>query len=118
MVVNKHFIKGNRASVAIIQNLTSACFHVLKFVLELVALALFIYPIVTLILPQIGNISWWKFILLDVYAVFLFTLSRVFKMAGVETSKMENRNDLYAIFAALSSFISMIVAIIAVVKGG
>lgn len=118
MFVNKHFIKGDRASVAIIQNLTSACFHVLKFVLELVALALFIYPIVTLILPQIGNISWWKFILLDVYAVFLFTLSRVFKMAGVETSKMENRNDLYAIFAALSSFISMIVAIIAVVKGG
>ena len=39
-------------------------------------------------------------------------------MAGVETSKMENRNDLYTIFAALSSFISMIVAIIAVVKGG
>ena len=118
MFVNKHFIKGDRASVAIIQNLTSACFHVLKFVLELVALALFIYPIVTLILPRIGNISWWKFILLDVYALFLFTLSRVFKMAGVETSKMENRNDLYTIFAALSSFISMIVAIIAVVKGG
>ena len=98
--------------------MTSACFHVLKFVLELVALALFIYPIVTLILPRIGNISWWKLILLDVYALFLFTLSRVFKMAGVETSKMENRNDLYTIFAALSSFISMIVAIIAVVKGG
>ena len=117
LFVHKKYIEGDQASVVIIQNLTAGCFYLFKIILDLVAVLLLAYSIAALVIPQMSDLPWWLSVLFIVYALLLFVVSRAFRMAGVEMSKMEDRSDLYAIFSAMVSFISMVVAIIAVVKG-
>lgn len=118
LFLRKKTIKGDRASVAIIQSWTALCFHVLRFVFLLAALASFLYPFASLAFSQMEPLTWWEFIGIIIIAGLLFFQSRIFRIAAIEAENMESRSDLFAIFAAITSFVSMAIAIIAVAKGG
>ena len=48
-----------------------------------------------------------------VYALFAWIIARLFRLAALEVDNMEDRNYLLAIFSSVTSFIAMILALIA-----
>lgn len=112
----KKYVKGDKATFALLKVLASSIFSLAKVLTLLFSLLAIIYiPLQFVldflpILPLESSITW------GVLAVPLFLLSRIFRMAEIEVEKMEDRNMLFSIFASIISIISVIVAMISIVK--
>ncbi len=80
------------------------------------AIVFCIYPLLQLF-GLSTPIPWFQNVLYIMYGIIAFIFSRLFRMAGIEVEKIEDRNYLIGIFASVTSLISIVIAIIAVVKG-
>ena len=113
MFVSKKYIKGDRASTAIIQGLLQLWFQALYWICFFFA---FYIPL-SFALPNIGNLNWFQILSYVVPSIAIFVASRLFRIASIEAEKMEDRNNLYGLFASIASIISIVIAVIAIVKG-
>lgn len=78
---------------------------------------LIIYIICSAALPNIENLNGVQVLFYILMALSMFMISRLFKIARIESEKMEDKNNLYGLFASITSIISIVIAIIAIVKG-
>lgn len=117
MFVPKKYIKGDRASTAIIQSLLQLCFQALYWICSFFAFILLVYIPLSFALPNIGNLNWFQILSYVVPSIAIFVASRLFRIASIEAEKMEDRNNLYGLFASIASIISIVIAVIAIVKG-
>lgn len=117
MFVAKKYIKGDRASTALIQLLLKSCFQVLRWICSFFAFILLVYISLSFAQPNIGNLNWFQILSYVVPSIAIFAASRLFRIASIEAEKMEDRNNLYGLFASIASIISIVIAVIAIVKG-
>ena len=117
MFVAKKYIKGDRASTAIIQGLLQLCFQALYWICSFFAFILLVYIPLSFALPNIGYLNWFQILSYVVPSIAIFVASRLFRIASIEAEKMEDRNNLYGLFASIASIISIVIAVIAIVKG-
>ena len=117
MFVAKKYIKGDRASTALIQLLLKSCFQVLRWTSSFFAFILLVYISLSFAQPNIGNLNWFQILSYVVPSIAIFAASRLFRIASIEAEKMEDRNNLYGLFASIASIISIVIAVIAIVKG-
>lgn len=117
LFVSKKYIKGDRASTAIIQGLLQLCFQALYWICSFFAFMLLVCIPLSFALPNIEKMNEVQIVFYIIMAFFMFVSSRLFRIASIEAEKMEDRNNLYGLFASIASIISIVIAIIAIVKG-
>ena len=117
MFVAKKYIKGDRASTAIIQGLLQLCFQALYWICSFFAFMLLVCIPLSFALPNIEKINEVQIVFFLLMTICMFVSSRLFRIASIEAEKMEDRNNLYGLFASIASIISIVIAVIAIVKG-
>ena len=117
MFVPKKYIKGDRASTAIIQGLLQLCFQALYWLCSFFAFILLFYIPLSFALPNIATLNEVQIVFFLLMTICMFVSSRLFRIASIEAEKMEDRNNLYGLFASIASIISIVIAVIAIVKG-
>ncbi len=112
----KKYIEGDRAFSTLLIMIIQSAFALVKWILMFLAIVFCIYPLLQLF-GLSTPIPWFQNVLYIMYGIIAFIFSRLFRMAGIEVEKIEDRNYLIGIFASVTSLISIVIAIIAVVKG-
>ena len=106
----KH-IEGSYFTSSLFKMFLSGCFSLAKWILVFIAIAL----IVGIFYVPNGNLIAWQTAVPCSLLALLF--SRVFRLASIEMDKIEDRNYIFGAFACVVAFITMIVTVIALVKG-
>lgn len=111
-------VKGDRASFALMKLFLCLFFGVAECILTLASLLLVIYGFALFFLPNAAPLLGLSNAALISIGISVFLISRLFRIAGIEVSKIEDRNYLFGLFASVTSIASIVIAIIAIVKGG
>lgn len=111
-------VKGDRASFALMKLFLCMFFGVAECILALASLLLAIYGVALFFLPNAVPLLGLSNAAFICIGVSLFLISRMFRIAGIEVGKIEDRNYLFGLFASVTSVASIVIAIIALVKGG
>ena len=111
-------VKGDRASFALMKLFLCLFFGVAECILTLASLLLVIYGFVLFFLPNAAPLLGLSNAALISIGMSVFLISRLFRIAGIEVSKIEDRNYLFGLFASVTSIASIVIAIIAIVEGG
>ena len=117
MFVSKKYIKGDRASTALIQLLLKYCFQVLRGICSILMLLLIATIALSFTSSSIPRLNWSQIVFCVLMSILMLMISRLFRIASIEAEKMEDRNNLYGLFASIASIISIVIAVIAIVKG-
>lgn len=111
------YIKGDRASTALIQFLLKSCFQVLRCICSILMLLLIVTIPLSFTSSLIPRLNWSQIVFCVLMSILMLMISRLFRIASIEAEKMEDRNNLYGLFASIASIISIVIAVIAIVKG-
>lgn len=68
------------------------------------------------VVSNITHLKWYINVICGVWGMALLLVSRVFRIAAIEVDEIRDNNYLFGLFAAMSSIISIIVAIVALAK--
>ncbi len=68
------------------------------------------------VVSNITHLEWYINVICGVWGMDLLLVSRVFRIAAIEVDEIRDNNYLFGLFAAMTSIISIIVAIIALAK--
>ena len=117
MFVAKKYIKGDRASTALIQLLLKSCFQVLRWICSFIMFLFIVAIPLSFTSSLIPRLNWFQIVFFLLMTICMFVSSRLFRIASIEAEKMEDRNNLYGLFASIASIISIVIAVIAIVKG-
>ena len=111
----KKYIEGDRASVAFLQEIMTFFFGILQ-ALALVLCICFIFAIFSPGSFHIASLEIYAIIALALFAFVSFLLSCIFRIIRLEIDKVKDRNYLLGLFASITSLVSIIIAVIAIVK--
>lgn len=116
--VRKQYIKGDRVSFNLMKMLLCKSFDLVKICMNILTAMFILYIPAQYIIPMFKIYPWHQSVLMGMYGLLTFMLSRLFRMASFEIEKIEDRNYLFGLFASVASIVSIVIAIIAIVKGG
>lgn len=91
-------------------------YKIIEIILYVIALCLFLCLPLHNVISQHTNTDIGLSIALFVFSFPTFLLARIFRMAAIELDDITDSNYIFGLFAALTSMVSMVVAIIALVK--
>ena len=114
----KKKIKGSNMTIALLSIFLESFFDILKFVFLLATICFLGFIPLQIFIESLPKASVGQNIFFGTLGITSFILSRMFRIASVEIAKIEDRNLLFAIFASITSFISIIVAVLAIVFRG
>lgn len=117
MFLRRKDVEGDRAAVTLLKLFIGFFFGFLQFCSIVITVVLLAYIPIRYIIEGVAPFPWLLYIRCFPFAFLAFIFSRLFRMAGIEMDKLDDRNYLFGLFAAITSFVSMIIAVIAVVKG-
>lgn len=113
----KKHIEGDRASSILLKFVVEVFFWIMKWCSLLFAIFLIgCFPI-QYFMGNMGQFPWQLYSYCVPFALLAFIFSRLFRMAGIEIDKLDDRNYLFGLFASITSLVSIIIAVIAIVKG-
>lgn len=112
----KHLIQGDSATFGLLRIFIEMFFWLAKVLMMLFTIAVAVYIPLQFISDGIQVLPVVQNVLLGIYALISFLLSRMFRMASIEVNKIEDKNLLFGIFASITSIVSIVVAVIAIVK--
>ena len=115
LFIRKKRISGDRASVAFLQEIMTFFFGILQ-ALALVLCICFIFAIFSPGSFHIASLEIYAIIALALFAFVSFLLSCIFRIIRLEIDKVKDRNYLLGLFASITSLVSIIIAVIAIVK--
>ena len=94
----------------------SALYKLIEYSIVLIASLLIWSIIKQLVIPNVVRMKWYDLVLNGIWGVALLIFSRVFRIASIEVDEIRDNNYLFGLFAALTSIVSIIVAIVALLK--
>lgn len=110
----KEYAKTDSMTFSLLQMATSGILSIIKLFFYVIGI-LFILFLATAIKDEIATFEIWTWYIL--ISIFAFILGNMFKIASFEVENMTDRNLLVAIFSAITSFIAMVLAIVALFMG-
>ena len=116
LFVKKHLIQGDSATFGLLRIFIEMFFWLAKVLTTWFAIFVVAYIPLQFVIKTIPNFSFVQNTLLATYAFASFLLSRMFRMASIEVKKIEDKNLLFGIFTSVASIVSIIVAVIAILK--
>lgn len=117
MFLPKKYIEGDLASSILLKAVISFFFWFMKWCSLLLAVFLTVYMPMQCFLDKQSQFLWSMYANCIAFAFLAFIFSRLFRMAGIEIDKLDDRNYLFGLFASITSLVSIIIAVIAIIKG-
>lgn len=112
----KKYKENLMVNVGLLQYALKLLYWIIEVGLYIIAACLFLCLPLHNIFPQLTNVDIGLTIALFVFSFPTFLLARIFRMAAIEVDEIRDNNYLFGLFAALTSIISIIVAIVALLK--
>ncbi len=116
LFIRKKKLSGDRLSVAFLQELLTVFFGILQALSFVFSIAL-IFAIFNPGFFTIKSLGIFEIIGFVFFALVCFLLSCIFRIIRLEVDKIKDRNYLFGLFASVTSLASIIIAVIAIVKG-
>ena len=116
MVFPKKYKKMLTVNTVLLRVALKSLYKIVEIILYIMAACLLLCLPLHNIFPQLTNVDIGLTIALFVFSFPTFLLARIFRMAGIELEDITDSNYIFGLFAALTSIISIIVAIIALLK--
>lgn len=112
----KKYIEGTRFSSILLQSAISLFFWIMKIGTLIGGVILIAWVFAQILIPNIPVFPWYQNVLFVLCAILAIVFSRLFRIAGIEIDRLNDRNYLFGLFASITSFVSIIIAVIAIVK--
>ena len=116
MVFPKKYKKMLTVNTVLLRVALKSLYKIVEIILYIIAACLLLCLPLHNIFPQLTNVDIGLTIALFVFSFPTFLLARIFRMAGIELEDITDSNYIFGLFAALTSIVSIIVAIVALVK--
>ncbi len=112
----KKYARDVDAGTSFVKMALLALYKLIEYSIILIAFLLIWSIIKQLVIPNVVHMKWYDLVLNGIWGVALLIFSRVFRIAAIEVDEIRDNSYLFGLFAAMTSIISIIVAIIALVK--
>lgn len=116
MVFPKKYKKMLTVNTVLLRVALKSLYKIVEIILYIIVACLFLCLPLHNIFPQLTNIDIGLTIALFVFSFPTFLLARIFRMEGIELEDITDSNYIFGLFAALTSIVSIIVAIVALLK--
>ncbi|MBD5631734.1 MAG: hypothetical protein HDP34_00690 [Clostridia bacterium] len=114
----KKNIKGDSITIGLLKFFLSLFFDIVSVLLLLTGLYLIFIIHFQHLIINTPKLAISTNIISIAYGFLILVLSRLFRIASIETEQIEDRNHVFGIFTSVTSLISIIIAVVALVKGG
>lgn len=112
----KKYAKNMNAGAGLVRA-TLYAFYKLVELITLICAILFLAVIpLQYCIPSVVPMKWYLSVVSGVWSITLLLLSRMFRIAAIEVDEVKDNNYLFGLFTAVTSIVSAIVSIIALVK--
>ena len=112
----KKYAKNMNAGVGFVR-VALYTFYKLVELINLICAVLFLAVIpLQYCIPSVVPMKWYLSVVSGVWGITLLLLSRMFRIAAIEVDEVKDNNYLFGLFTAVTSIVSAIVSIIALVK--
>ena len=112
----KKYAKNMNAGAGLVRVALYA-FYKLVELITLICAILFLAVIpLQYCIPSVVPMKWYLSVVSGVWSITLLLLSRMFRIAAIEVDEVKDNNYLFGLFTAVTSIVSAIVSIIALVK--
>lgn len=112
----KKYARDVDAGTSFVKMALSALCKLIEYSIILIASLLIWSIIKQLVIPNVVHMKWYDLVLNGICGVALLIFSRVFRIVSIEVDEIRDNSYLFGLFAAMTSIISIIVAIIALAK--
>lgn len=117
LVLPKKDIEGDRASVILLKLFLYLFFCIMQFFSLLFSVVFIAYVPIQYFREDMNKFPWYLYAYFAPLALFSFILARLFRMADAEIENIEDRSYLFGLFTSVTSFVSIIIAVVSIVKG-
>lgn len=117
MFLPKRHIEGDRASTALLKTVISSFFWIMKWCSLGFAVCLFAFIPAQFLIHDVATLPLYQNVIIVLFGTASFIFSRLFRIISIEIDKLDDRNFLFGLFASVTSLVSIIIAVIAIVKG-
>lgn len=116
MFLPKSKIRGDNTTFQLLKLFAGLFFELAKVVTLISSVFMLAYVPLQYFVDSFPCLPFGYNIVLFVFSLVSVILSRIFRVAAIEVDKIEDRNLLFGIFASITSFVSIIIAVIALIK--
>lgn len=116
LVFPKKYKEMLTVNTVLLRVVLKSLYKIIEIILYVIALCLFLCLPLHDIIPQLTNVDIGLTIALFAFSFPTLLLARIFRMAAFELDDITDSNYIFGLFAALTSMVSMVVAIFALVK--
>lgn len=112
----KKYAKNMQANAELTKSVLKLIYKSVELILLLLSIFMIAAIPLQFIIPDVPIAAWYIDVVIIVWAFPIFLLSRIFRMASYEIDQIKDYNYLFGLFATVTSIISVVIAIIAVVQ--
>ena len=116
IVFPKKYKEMLTVNTVLLRFVLKSLYKIIEIILYVIALCLFLCLPLHNVIPKLINVEIGLTIALFAFSFPTFLLARIFRMAAMEVDEIRDNNYIFGLFAALTSIISIIVAIVALLK--
>ena len=116
MVFPKKYKEMLTVNTVLLRVALKSLYKIVEIILYIIAACLLLCLPLHNVISQLINVDIGLTIALFVFSFPTFLLARIFRMAGIELEDITDSNYIFGLFAALTSIVSIIVAIVALLK--
>lgn len=116
IVFPKKYKEMLTVNTVLLRFVLKSLYKIIEIILYVIALCLFLCLPLHNVISRLTNIDIGLTIVFCVFSFPTFLLARIFRMAAMELEDITDSNYIFGLFAALTSIVSIIVAIVALLK--
>ena len=112
----KKYAKNMNAGAGLVRAALYAFYKLVELITLICAILFLVVIPLQYYIPSVVPMKWYLSVVSGVWSITLLLLSRMFRIAAIEVDEVKDNNYLFGLFTAVTSIVSAIVSIIALVK--
>ena len=112
----KKYAKNMNAGTALVKLALQGFYKIVEWITLICAILFLAVIPLQYCIPSVVPMKWYLSVISGVWGIMLLLLSRMFRIAAIEIDEVKDNNYLFGLFTAVTSIVSAIVSIIALVK--
>ena len=112
----KKYAKNINAGAGLVRVALYAFYKLVELIVGLCAILFIAVIPLQYCIPSVVPMKWYLSVVSGVWGITLLLLSRMFRIAAIEVDEVKDNNYLFGLFTAVTSIVSAIISILALVK--